>query len=307
MDHTQEKKPRVTFYLKKPIICPICSEEFKREEMLTGRGRLITKGITNELRRIYEPSKTYGKVNPLLYPVTVCPKCYYAVFHDDFNKIKPQYYEKAKSGAEKRRSVISRIFEALDFNQPRTLKHGAASYILAIECYDYFDRWNSPTIKKAICALRAAWLFNDLEVENPADDYGNLQNLFYKKALEFYKDVLRKQEKGEESFDGIRHLGPDTDFNYGYDGILYLVGVLTLRNSYLIKEPDKKIEEFENAKRIISKMFGLGKASKEKPSLILDMARDLYEELSAKIDEIKKEMSAPSSATAQQSVTGQNA
>lgn len=162
-------------------------------------------------------------------------------------------------------------------------------------------------LKKAICALRAAWLFNDLEVENPTEDYGDLQNLFYKKALEYYKDVLRKQERGEESFDGIRHLGPDTDFNYGYDGILYLVGVLTLRNSYLIKEPDKKIEEFENAKRIVSKMFGLGKASKEKPSLILDMARELYEELSAKIDEIKKEMSTSSSATAQQSVTGQNA
>ncbi len=291
MENNDVKKPRVTFYLKNSVICPLCGAEFKREEIFTGRGRLITKGITNELRRIYEPSKVYGKVNPLLYSVTVCPKCYYGVFHEDFAKIKPQYVVRAREGTEKRLSVIHRIFGQVDFTQPRTLIHGAASYILAIDCYDYFDKWASPTIKKAICALRCAWLFNDLEVENPTEDYGNFQNLFYRKALEFYKEVLRKQERGEESFDGIKHLGPDTDFNYGYNGILYLVGVLTLRNSYLIKDTTKKIEEFENAKRIVSKMFGLGKASKEKPSLILDMARDLYEELSAKIEETQKEMS----------------
>jgi len=295
MNETKENKvPKVTFFLKNPIICPVCNTEFKREEMFTGGGRLITKGITNELRRIYEPSKVYGKVNPLLYPVTVCPNCFYATFHDDFNKIKPQNIEKAKSDTPKRIGVINKIFGSLDFTQNRTLKHGAASYILAIDCYDYFDKWFSPTVKKAICALRAAWLFSDMEVEYPLEDYGELQNIFYKKAEEFYKEVLLKQERGEESFDGIKNLGPDTDFNYGYDGILYLVAVLTLRNSYLIKDPLKKIESFENAKRIVSKMFGFGKASKSKPSLILDMARDLYDELSAKIDELNKQISGSS-------------
>lgn len=285
-----QKKPKVTFYLKNPIICPVCGTEFKREEMFTGGGRLIAKGVTNELRRLYEPSKVYGKVNPLLYPVTVCPKCYYAVFHDDFNKLKPQNIQNVKATADKRINVINKIFGPLDFNQPRTLKHGAASYILAVDCYDNFDKWFSPTVKKAICALRAAWLLNDLEIENPTEDYGDLQNLFYKKAEEYYRLVLTKQERGEESFDGIKNLGPDTDFNYGYDGILYLVAVLTLRNSYMIKDPLQKIEAFESAKRIVSKMFGLGKASKNKPTVILDMARDLYDELTAKIDEIKNQL-----------------
>lgn len=301
MEQSGEKKPKITFYLKDPIICPVCGEEFKREEMLTGRGRLITKGITQELRRIYEPSKIYGELNPLIYPVTVCPRCYFGAFHEDFNKVKPMQIEKAKSGTEKRISVIKRIFGNLDFKQPRTIKHGAASYILAIDSYDYFDRWASPTIKKAISALRAAWLFNDMEIEDPMGDYGNLQNLFYKKALEYYKEVLRKQERGEESFDGIKSVGPDTDFNYGYDGILYLVAYLTLRNSFLFKDITTKIEEFESAKRVVSKMFGLGKASKSKPSLILDMARELYDEMTAKVEEFKQQAgSAPTDTPANQ-------
>ncbi|MBN1897680.1 MAG: DUF2225 domain-containing protein [Spirochaetes bacterium] len=290
MDQENDKKPLVTFYLKNTITCPVCGMEFKREEMMTGRGRLITKGITKELRRYYEPSKVYGKVNPLLYPVTVCPRCYFGVLHEDFDKIKPQNVANAKAASEKRLAVINRIFGTLDFRQTRELKHGAASYILAIDCYDYFDKWASPTMKKAICSIRAAWLFNDLEMENPLDDYGNMQNHFYKKAHDFYKVVLIKQERGEESFDGIKHMGPDTDFNYGYDGILYLVGVLAMRNSYLEKDKLKVIEDFTNAKKIVSKMFGLGKASKEKPSLLLDMARELYDELSEKIEEIKVTM-----------------
>ena len=96
----QEKKTRVTFYLKKEIKCPICDEIFLREELLTGRGRLIAGGLTQELRRLYEPSKLYGKVNPLLYPVTCCPKCFYSAYHDDFSKLKSAGIEKAKAGIE---------------------------------------------------------------------------------------------------------------------------------------------------------------------------------------------------------------
>lgn len=286
----KENKNKTTFYLKNVITCPICYTKFKREELLTGRGRLIAGNITQELRRLYEPSKIYGKVNPLLYPVTVCPACFYSVFHEDFMKIKSEGIEKAKANIQKRKSTIQRIFNNLDFNQERKTEHGAASYMLAAECYGYFDKWASPTIKKAISALRAAWILSDLEVEDPLSDYGDLQNLFYKKALQYYIDVILKQERAEESFDGIKQLGPDTDVNYGYDGILYLVGSLTLKNSCFEKDSQEKIDNLEKAKKVVSKMFGFGKASKEKPSIILDLARDLYDELSTKIEELKNKI-----------------
>lgn len=278
---------KVTFFLKNDIECPVCGNIFKREELLTGRGRLIAQSISDELRRIYEPSKIYGTVNPLLYPITVCPKCLYACYHEDFNKLKPEGIQKAKQGYDKRKQIIDKIFPALDFNQLRILPHGAASYILAIECYDYFDKWVSPTIKKAISSIRAAWLLSDLETEDPLADFGDLENLFYKRALQYYLEVLQKQEKGQESFDGIKSLGPDTDYNYQYDGILYLVGALTLKTSYLQKNSPERVENLEKAKKIVSKMVGFGRVSKDKPSLIIEKARDLYDEIGKKIEEVK--------------------
>ncbi len=283
-------KKKITFFSKNEIICPVCNNSFKREEMFTGGGRLIAGGITPELRRLYEPSKVYGSVNPLLYPVTVCPKCYYAVLKEDFSKIKPNGINIAKQHIERRKGIINRIFGQLNFNDLRTLKHGAASYVLAIESYNYFDKWASPTVKKAISALRAAWLLSDLEVEDPMADYGDLQTLFYRKALQFYNEVLRKQEKAEESFDGIKNLGPDTDHNYGYEGILYLIGYLTMKLSFLEKDSPQKIAMFDNAKKIVSKMVGFGHANKNKPSLIIDMARDLYDELNTKIQELTEKL-----------------
>ncbi len=286
----EEKKKRITFYLKNEITCPVCEKTFKREELLSGGGRLLAGGITPELRRLYEPSKIYGKVNPLLYPVTVCHDCYYSAFHEDFNRLKSKGIEKAKQDTAKRKGIIKRIFSELDFKKPRTTVHGAASYILAAECYDYFDKWVSPTVKKAISSLRAAWIFSDLEIEDPMADFGNLQNLFYKKALQYYVDVLVKQEKAQESFDGIKHLGPDTDVNYGYDGILFLIGSLTCKISYLEKHTPKTIENLERAKRVVSKMFGFGKVSKDKPGVLVDMAREMYEEISGKIEEVQEEL-----------------
>ncbi len=288
MEQQGEKQKKITFILKHEIKCPVCGTGIKKEELFSGRGRLIAGGMTAELRRLYEPSKVYGKINPLVYPVTVCPECYFAAFHEDFSKLKAKGVEKAKPMTVKRQNIIKRIFQEVDFKQLRTTRHGAASYILTIESYDYFDKWTSPTIKKAISALRAAWLFSDLEVEDPMADFGNFQNLFYKKALQYYIEVLHKQERAEESFDGIKHLGPDTDVNYGYDGILFLVGSLTYKISFQEKHTTQTIENLDKAKRVLSKMFGHGKSSKEKPSIIIDIARDLYEEIADKVKQLEK-------------------
>ena len=74
----------VTYFSRTQTRCPICDTAFAREEMRTGRGRLIAGSLTDELRRNYEPSRKFGKVNPLLYPVTVCPSCYYGAYERDF-------------------------------------------------------------------------------------------------------------------------------------------------------------------------------------------------------------------------------
>ncbi len=77
----------ISFFFFLIIICPVCHAEFHREDIRTGRGRLIAGDLTDELRRSYQPSKKYGEVYPLFYPVTVCPECYYAAFQGDFTEI----------------------------------------------------------------------------------------------------------------------------------------------------------------------------------------------------------------------------
>jgi len=56
----QKKARRVSFRQKNPTKCPVCSNEFYREEMLTGGGRLIAGKITDELRRLYEKNEKWG-------------------------------------------------------------------------------------------------------------------------------------------------------------------------------------------------------------------------------------------------------
>ncbi|UCB45322.1 MAG: DUF2225 domain-containing protein [Spirochaetota bacterium] len=285
--HTEEKKSyKVSFYLKNPITCPVCGNIFKKEEMLTGRGRLITKDITDELRRRYEPSKKAGELMPLIYPVTVCPSCYYSAYHDDFPNIKDEYIEIALSQKVKRHHDITLIFPIVDFKKPRNIFTGTASYILSVSCYAFHPKESTPTFMKALSALRAAWLFSDLEQKYPGQNYEKVGIFMYKKAMGFYEQSIEYAQTGEERIDNIKHFGPDLDKSYGFEGLLYVASMLVYKYGD-DPDPESRIKMLESAKRTISKIFGRGKSSKSKPSFILDRSKDLYEEITAKIEELK--------------------
>ena len=70
-----DKKPTISFYAKEQIDCPVCRKFFRREEMLSGGGRMIAGNLTDELRRIFEPSVKYGQVYPLIYSIGTRPHC----------------------------------------------------------------------------------------------------------------------------------------------------------------------------------------------------------------------------------------
>ena len=79
-----------------------------------------------------------------------------------------------------------------------------------------------------------------------------------------------------------KNLGPDTDKNYGYDGVLYLQALLLYKYGYR-DDPERRAKELERQKSTLAKMFGLGKTSKEKPGPLLDLARALYDNLKAEL------------------------
>ncbi|MFP4363440.1 MAG: DUF2225 domain-containing protein [Spirochaetia bacterium] len=275
---------KVSFFSKKTTTCPVCSTQFNKEEMHTGRGRLIAGDLTIELRRNYEASQKYGEVFPIIYTMIVCPGCYFSAFPADFESVNQQAIGALEGETQNRIARVEKLFPDIDFHQPRGIEEGAASYLAGMFTYEHFDKENAPTFKQGLCALRAAWACNDLHKKKPNDNYDYLSKVFYRKAAFLYSLAVEYEQSGEEALPSDFHFGPDTDKNYGYDGVLYISGFLVYKYGPK-KNPEKRKESLEKAKRIVARIFGMGKASKDKPAAILDNARDLFAKINNELKE----------------------
>jgi uncharacterized protein (DUF2225 family) len=279
-----ERDLKVSFLSKKEYTCPVCEAVFHKEELLSGGGRLIAGALTDELHRLYEPSAKYGEVYPLVYQAAVCPECWFASMDTDFSLLPDKSRNLVMKDKDLRIADTERIFPALDFHEPRGLAEGAASQYLTLRCYDFYPRELSPTIKQGLAALRAAWLLDDLDKKNPGQHYDWLAVLFRKKAQFFYTEAIAREQNGRENLSGIKIFGPDTDKNYSYEGVLYLSAYLQYKYGPANDSSQRK-NSLEDARRIIAKMFGMGKSSKDKPGPLLEHARDLYDTINKELNE----------------------
>jgi hypothetical protein len=184
-----------------------------------------------------------------------------------------------------RKNALVKFFGDTNFNEERNLTLGAASYMLAVDCYNFRRKNVAPTFKKGISSLRAAWLFSDLAEEYPEQPYKKLSIFFYKKAYEYYLVILDLLQSGGEPADAAGNMGPDTDRNWGYEGILYVSAVLTVKYGTSEKDMEKRIENFNISKRYLSRLFGAGKSSKNTPTELLDKTRILFEKINAMLAE----------------------
>jgi uncharacterized protein (DUF2225 family) len=273
------KDKKVTYFKKDPIRCPVCDKPFQREELF--QGRVNAASLTDELHRLYAPMAAYGEVMPLIYPVTVCPNCYFAALSQDFETLNPKVKPALSDGISARIDAVGALFpNGLDFAAPRRLEEGIASYFLAMQCYEQFLEKDAPVIKQALCALRLAWLLADLDKKIPKQNYDYLSTFFYKKATFLYQYGLDLDTKGKQALSLVKFLGPDTDMNYGYDGVLYLCAKLELKYGQT-KNAELREQRLNFLLMAIAKMFGLGRKTKSKPGPLLEKARELYDELKA--------------------------
>jgi uncharacterized protein (DUF2225 family) len=176
------------------------------------------------------------------------------------------------------------LFPGLDFTMPRDLASGVAAYYLILQCYEFFPKEFSPTIKRGIACLRAGWLLDEMAVKNPGQHYDWLALLFKKKASYFYNEAIRREQSGKETLSAVKMFGPDYDKNYGYEGALYLTALLRFKYSF---EDNPKLRKpaLDEAKRTIARIFGVGKTSKAKPGPLLEHAKNLYERISKEQNE----------------------
>jgi uncharacterized protein (DUF2225 family) len=273
---------KLTFFEKKESTCPVCDGKFFREDLLSGGGRLIAGELTRELRRHYEPSKKYGEVRPLVYSVTVCPVCYFSAFPQDFAALPESRLKKAELNADERRESISVIFPELDFTAPRTLREGIASCYFAVMCYDFYDKKSNPTFKAGLASLRAAWLLHDLNAEEPGENWDHLSLVFCRQAHFYYTLALERESAAQEAFDSALAFGPDLDKNYGYYGVIYLAAYLDYKYGQAA-DPARRAASLQYDRRMMAKIFGAGKSSKNRPAAILENAREVYEQMGEEI------------------------
>ena len=284
-----ETEKKISFRQKNPTKCPVCGNEFHREEMYSGGGRLIAGKINDELRREYHASQKFGAIYPLAYLLTVCPVCLYTAYPRDFDTLLPDEINNIREKTGVRKGTIEKFFQDLDFNSDRDLLQGAASYLLAVDCYSMRNKKVSPTFKNAVSSIRAAWLFDDLAVMYPDKQYKKISFFFYKKAYDNYLRVLDLLQNGEEPADAAGNMGPDSDKNWGYEGILYMSAILTVKVGIREQDAAKRSMYFEKSKRYLSRLFGAGKTSKNRPSELLDKTRDVYDRINEILESWKQD------------------
>jgi uncharacterized protein (DUF2225 family) len=281
-------EPKVSFLAKETLTCPVCGKQFHKEELMAGGGRLIAGELTDELHRLYEPSSKYGRLYPLAYIATVCPACWFASSAEDFNALPTSNRATAAADEFDRKQSVAAIFPSVDFDEPRTLLSGTVSQYLVLHCYDYYPHESSPMVKQALTALRTGWLLEHLDETDPGQHWDWLSKLFKRKASFLCRAAQQAELKGVEKLSDLNNFGPDTDKNYGYEGFLYVSGVLE------VKYGDKDNEDIRNKalmsiKISLGKIFGLGKSTKAKPGPLLEKAKNLYREIADELQEADEE------------------
>jgi uncharacterized protein (DUF2225 family) len=248
--------------------------------MRSGNGRMIAGPLTPELHRQFEPSAKFGRVYPLIYEIGCCPHCYSAFFWNDFkekfsNDLADRLYESAMERKEK----CNVIFPYFNLKKERTLFDGAAMYYLALMSYDVCPPDFIPTLKKAMICLRLAWLCNDINLQCHGYNYDTVSQIFYRKALFFYQQAIINETNRTEKSSALANMGPDMDKNYGWDGVIYLCGLLEYKYGQQ-EDIQLRLKKLNESKVAIARIFGLGKSSKSKPGPLLEHARELYDNIS---------------------------
>ena len=279
------KKPALSYWSKEKCHCPVCKKDFEKEIMYSGNGRMIAGGLTDELHRNFEPSKKFGRVYPLVYDIGTCPVCYTSLLWSDFKDLKGQtVLDELYNSADDRKKKAEVIFPYFDLTRQRTLYDGAAMYYLALMTYDKVGAELLPTMKSAVLALRLGWLCTDLHARCPGHNFEYIAQVFYRKATFLYEQAVINETSRVEKSSTLGNMGPDMDKNYGWDGVIYLCGLL----EYKYGQKDDlalRLKKLSEAKTSIARIFGLGKSSKAKPGPLLEKSRDLYDKLSAEVSD----------------------
>lgn len=236
------------FLFDKTYECPVCYQTFKSKTVRSSKARLLH--TDRDLRPVYE------HIDPLKYDVVVCNCCGYAVHTKFFGGLTPSQIKAVREN-------ISMNFKSFDRNE------GIYSYEEALDrhklCLANTIVKHGKSSEKAYVCLKTGWILRSYRERlaeagnNATEEIEEIQ----KQETEFLKNAL-------EGF--ITAMQTERFPICGMDEqtLEYLIAVLAM-----------EFEQYEISAKMISSLL----VSKTTKSRTKEKARDLKQELIAKIKE----------------------
>ena len=161
------------FLFDKEIKCMCCGNNFDVKMQKISKLRLSK--VENDFRQ------KYLDFEPLYYTIWVCPHCFYANFHYDFEKLPETSIKKVLDGNKEIKYKIN-----LSSSVPRNVNDVFTAYYIALYCTKFY---RADFFKLARIWLQLSWLYKDVE-DNEMFDYATGQ------ALDNYNEAFFKNTAG---------------------------------------------------------------------------------------------------------------
>jgi uncharacterized protein (DUF2225 family) len=152
LDNLQPDPKESVYRYAVDVQCPVCGERFKAFKL--SESKLKQKKRDTEMRSYYED------IEPVYYKLWICPKCHYANFRNNFDKLSDSQKNILSNTTEEREILLAGV----PGPDNRTVK-AIQDYQLAIECLKQIKAASSVI---ASAWLNLAWLYDDLGVAEAA-------------------------------------------------------------------------------------------------------------------------------------------
>ncbi len=99
---------------------------------------------------------------------------------------------------------------------------------------------------------------------------------------------------GAEPIEEFSHLlGPDTDKNWSFEGLIYLSSYLRYKClQYRQTDRKEKIQSLTIARANVSRLHDYGRASHSRPALLVEFSRSLFDKLTKAQKQLEEEIKA---------------
>lgn len=229
------------YLFDKTYVCPVCDAEFHSRKIRTGKVKLLS--ADTDLRPRYQD------VDCLKYDAVVCPKCGYAALERFFKFMMP-------AQARMIRENITASFKGLQQADENVYSYDEAIERHQLALLNAIVK-KAKNSEKAYTCLKMAWLYRG-KAENLPEDTPDRENVLKEAKQQEHELLVNAYEGFSTAF--MKETFP-------------MCGMDELTLTYLVAELARRVGDYENSNRWISKVL----ISRNANERIKNKAREIKE------------------------------